>query len=50
MKKLKLILTSCAIVLAVIAAVALRENSQAPAEKSKTLQKNLTDSANFLHP
>jgi hypothetical protein len=62
MKKLKLILTLCAVTIAVIAAFATRETptdrtSGGPyaedpdsAGKSKLLQKNLIDSANFLHP
>ena len=50
MKDLKLILTSSAIVIAVVAAFALREKKQTcPCSQTSTLQKKLTDSANFLH-
>jgi|GEM_PF-4192376 hypothetical protein len=50
MKDLKLILTSSAIVIAVAASYALREKKQTcPCIQSPILQKNLTDSANFLH-
>jgi len=55
MKDLKLILTSSAIVIAVIACYALREQKQncpciQSAGHTEALQKNLTDSANFSHP
>lgn len=54
MKDLKLILTSSAILIAVAASFALREKKQAcpctqSTRQSQILQKNLIDSANFLH-
>lgn len=50
MKNLKLILTSSAVVIAVAASLTLQEKKQScPCIQISNLQKNLTDSANFLH-